>query len=65
MHGITDATKRDGEQELVEQIDLLERRLRHLGLDGDCAYERAISKLYQALVKKHRNRLEAIRAAGL
>lgn len=36
--------------QLLEEIRLLERRLRLMGGDGDCAYERAISTLYQGMV---------------
>ncbi len=31
---------------LQEEIAILERRLDDMGMDGDCAYERAISKVY-------------------
>lgn len=45
------------EQRLREQIELLESRLRVMGLDGDCAYERAMSSLYQRLLEELRTRL--------
>jgi hypothetical protein len=36
--------------DLLEEIALLEERRRLMGEDGDCAYERAISRLYQSMV---------------
>ena len=43
--------------QLMEEIRLLERRLRLMGGDGDCAYERAISTLYQSMVAERRQQL--------
>jgi CII-binding regulator of phage lambda lysogenization HflD len=37
-------------RELREEITLLERRIRLMGEDGDCAYERAMSTLYRKMV---------------
>lgn len=51
-------------QSLMEEIRRLERRVRCMGEDGDCAYERAISRLYVALVKKRKEQLAALRASG-
>jgi len=36
--------------QLLEEISLLQRRLHLMGGDGDCAYERAISRLYEDMV---------------
>lgn len=42
---------------LQEEIAILERRLENMGVDGDCAYERAMSRLYTAMVKERKQRL--------
>jgi hypothetical protein len=52
-------------QSLLEEIRNLEGRLCSMGEDGDCAYERAISRLYGALLKKRKEELAALRANGL
>lgn len=50
--------------ELQQEIRMLEKRLRTMGLDGDCAYERALSQVYDALLLQKRQQLEAMRGAG-
>lgn len=50
--------------ELQQEIRMLESRLRIMGLDGDCAYERALSQVYDALLMQKRQQLEAMRVAG-
>lgn len=45
---------------LQEEIAVLERRLDAMGLDGDCAYERAISKVYIDLVATRKQQLAAL-----
>ena len=45
---------------LQEEIAVLERRLDAMGLDGDCAYERAISKVYINLVASRKQQLAAL-----
>jgi hypothetical protein len=45
---------------LQEEIAVLERRLDAMGLDGDCAYERAISKVYIDLVADRKQQLAAL-----
>lgn len=50
---------------LSEEIVLFAERLRRFGGDGDCAYEHALSRLYQALVNQRLQQLAALRAAGL
>jgi len=52
-------------QALEEEIRMFECRLAQLGPDGDCAYERALSRVYDNLLEERRNRLAAMRAAGL
>lgn len=39
------------EKRLREEIEMLEGRLRAMGVGGDCAYERAMSSLYQRLLE--------------
>ncbi|MGD2075972.1 MAG: hypothetical protein PVI91_10390 [Gammaproteobacteria bacterium] len=48
--------------ELLAEIALLEARIRAMGQDGDCAYERAMSRLYSAMVGERRRRLEQMQA---
>ena len=49
---------------LLEEIRALESRLAAVGLDGDCAYERALSQIYDRLLRERRDQLAAIRCAG-
>ena len=49
---------------LQEEIAVLERRLDDMGMDGDCAYERAISKLYINLVASRKQQLAALTLAS-
>ena len=48
------------ELKLVEEIAILQRRLELMGMDGDCAYEHAISRLYQAIVEVRKQQLTAL-----
>jgi hypothetical protein len=48
------------ELKLVEEIAILQRRLELMGMDGDCAYEHAISRLYQAMVEDRKQQLTAL-----
>jgi hypothetical protein len=53
MHSCLEVQLQFGERgvaQLREEITLLERRIRLMGEDGDCAYERAMSMLYQRMV---------------
>ena len=53
MHSCLEVQLQFGERgvaQLREEITLLERRIRLMGEDGDCAYERAMSALYQRMV---------------
>ena len=43
--------------QLLEEIATLESRLEDMGLDGDCAYERAMSRLYADMVEERKRRL--------
>ncbi len=42
---------------LQEEIAILERRLDDMGTDGDCAYERAISKVYINLLARRKQQV--------
>lgn len=59
------ADGREQARALEEEIRLFEERLARLGPDGDCAYERALSRAYDSLLDECRARLAAMRAAGL
>lgn len=48
--------------QLQEEITILERRLEDMGMDGDCAYERAMSKVYTNLVAARKKQLNALRS---
>ncbi|WJW75017.1 hypothetical protein QVG61_10985 [Thiohalobacter sp. IOR34] len=61
----TEGLSRPLAKHLREEIALLEARLSTLGLDGDCAYERALSGAYSRLLEERRSQLAALRAAGL
>jgi len=43
--------------EIHEEIAVLQRRLDDMGQDGDCAYERAMARVYAGLVEKRREQL--------
>ncbi len=47
---------------LQDEITALETRLRDMGEDGDCAYERAISRLYTDMVAERKRDLAALAA---
>ena len=46
--------------QLIEEIATLERRLDDMGIDGDCAYERAISRLYTGMVEDRKQKLAVL-----
>ncbi len=50
-------------RQLLEEIATLERRLEDMGLDGDCAYERAISRLYTGMVEDRKQQLAVLGVA--
>lgn len=53
MHSCLEVQLRSGERgvaQLREEISLLEHRIRLMGEDGDCGYERAMTTLYQRMV---------------
>lgn len=66
-HGYVRGGTEGGSEEvrLSEEIVLLAERLRRFGGDGDCAYERALSRLYRSLVDQRLQQLADLRAAGL
>lgn len=43
--------------EVLHEIEFLERRLRAIGDDGDCSYERALARTYRLLIEQRRRRL--------
>lgn len=51
--------------QLQDEIATLESRLADMGMDGDCAYERAMSRLYTDLVEDRKRRLAALRKLQL
>ena len=60
MHSCLEVQLQSGERgvsQLREEISLLERRIRLMGEDGDCAYERAMSMLYQRMVAERWQRI--------
>jgi hypothetical protein len=53
-----------GEREVCDirqEIAFLEARLKAMGHDGDCAYERAMSTLYRDMLVELRGRLRLLR----
>jgi hypothetical protein len=60
MHSCLEVQLQSGERgapELREEITLLERRIRLMGEDGDCAYERAMTTLYQRMAAERRRQI--------
>jgi len=51
--------------QLRDEIATLEYRLAEMGVDGDCAYERAMSRLYTGMVEDRKRRLTALLKASL
>jgi hypothetical protein len=49
--------------QLQDEIAALEGRLKEMGIDGDCAYERAMSRLYTDMVEDRKRRLASLRNA--
>ncbi len=47
---------------LQDEITALETRLQDMGEDGDCAYERAMSRLYTDMVAERKRDLAALTA---
>lgn len=47
------------------ELQLFERQLQRYSEEGDCAYERALSRLYLRLFEQRRRQLDALRSAGL
>lgn len=55
----------DQAMQLRDEIATLEYRLAEMGVDGDCAYERAMSRLYTGMVEDRKRRLAALLTASL
>lgn len=49
---------------LMEEIAFFESRLLEMGHSGDCAYENALARTYQALLDARRHALTVLRAGG-
>lgn len=47
---------------LEEEIRYMELRLTEIGFDGDCAYERAMSKFYRQQIATRREQLNRLGA---
>jgi hypothetical protein len=63
--GLPLAVGDDRTRQLLEEIATLESRLEDMGLDGDCAYERAMSRLYEDMVEELKRRLAAVHSTPL
>jgi hypothetical protein len=64
MSQLTSPQPTPGEQRAVrisEEIAALENRLDDMGMDGDCAYERAMSRLYSSLLEERKRQLAVLR----
>ncbi len=51
-------------EHLTSEIALYQSRLNGLGLDGDCAYERALIKVYSDLLVRRNHELREIRTTN-
>ncbi len=58
--GLEPATGSDQVLKLLEEIAALENRLEDMGIDGDCAYERAMSRVYTDMVEDRKRQLAAL-----
>jgi hypothetical protein len=58
--GSQSSSAKERELKLLEEIAILQRRLELMGMDGDCAYEHAISRLYQGMVEERKRQLTAL-----
>jgi len=47
--------------EIMEEIATLESRLEDMGMDGDCAYEHAMSRVYIGMVEERKRQLAELR----
>ena len=63
--GMSLAVGDDQVLQLQDEIATLEYRLAEMGIDGDCAYERAISRLYARMVDDLKGRLAALHGAPI
>jgi hypothetical protein len=60
--GLEPVTGSDQTLKLLEEIATLESRLEDMGIDGDCAYERAMSRVYTDMVQDRKRQLAALRS---
>ncbi|HCK81178.1 MAG TPA: hypothetical protein PK880_04070 [Candidatus Competibacter sp.] len=47
---------------LRQEIAFFEARLNEMGEEGDCAYEHALSRAYETLLRERRDQLSQLRA---
>ncbi|MBK7542355.1 MAG: hypothetical protein IPP10_12915 [Candidatus Competibacteraceae bacterium] len=47
---------------LRQEIAFFEARLHEMGEEGDCAYEHALSRAYETLLRERRDQLSQLRA---
>ena len=52
------------EDQLLDEISWFETRLKEIGGNGDCAYEKALARSYEQAVTSHRERLASLRRAN-
>ena len=52
------------ENQLLDEISWFETRLKEIGGNGDCAYEKALARSYEQAVTSHRQRLAALRGVN-
>ena len=50
-------------EHLTSEIALYQSRINGMGLDGDCAYERALIKVYNDLLARRNLELQKVRTA--
>lgn len=58
--GLQPLVDEDRVLQLKEEIAALEGRLEDMGMDGDCAYERALSRVYTGMVADRRRQLDVL-----
>lgn len=56
--------RKQQEQNLLSEINYLQRRLEQMGYNGDCAYERAIEGQFQQRLDERRQALATLRQIG-
>lgn len=57
---VQEALRHGQMEKLRGEITELQARIASMGLDGDCAYERAMSRCYAGLLEQHCRRLDRL-----